>query len=125
MSDKINGDIPKDPITTAKEIGELMLDTLKEHGRDEQSKNEIVDFFMAVFCGREKLNCEYQFGEIIEYHSFKRKKWMKAKVLDLKGQAQWNKNSPQEMVIQILDNNSQRTIDKRSWEHRVRKLKQK
>ena len=114
-------------------VANLMLDTLKEHGRDyDNSKTEIIDFFMALVGGRQKLNCKYKVGEIIEYrHRYlkkdgyisKRGVWWRGRIVELRGAADWNKWTPREMFIK-LDNGQSRLLDNTfDWDKRVRKIK--
>lgn len=123
----------KNAIEVAESIGEKMLDTLKEHGRDhDNSKAEIVDFFLALCGGRQKINCPYSVGERIEYLSFRRKKWIGARVLYLRGAEEFNHWTPTEihLVLEIKDDSGRfqsRMINHvQNWDEvmRLRKVKE-
>jgi hypothetical protein len=94
-----------------------MLDMLKEHGRDyDNSKAEIVDFFLTAFCGssRRTINCPYSIGERIEYLSFRRKRWIPGKVLELRGANEHNHYTPTDMIIELEIKN-----DSGHWQTRL------
>lgn len=123
----------KDAIEVAEKMGELMLDTLKEHGRDyDNSKAEIVDFFLTLCGGRQKINCPYTVGERIEYLSFRRKRWIGARVLQLRGAAEWNNWTPSEIHLELeikdstghLQTRVIRHVDKWNEVMRLRKVKE-
>jgi hypothetical protein len=111
--------IAKDAIEAAHNIGELMLDTLKEHGRDyDNSKAEIVDFFLALAGGRQKINCPYREGDRIEYLSWHRKKWIPGTVLYLRGAAEWNHWTPDEIHLQLdIKSEDSSRFQSRSFNH--------
>jgi|SRR5688572_15182049 len=100
-------------------LANLMMDTLKEHGRDyDNSKTEIIDFFMTLAgAGRPQANFPFKRNERIKYrHRIRDKdgnltdkvKWLAGKV-DRFGTLGYE-NRPQYIDLQ-LDNGTSRHLE--------------